>query len=176
MVPAEVLAGLTDALTAPVPQDVPDLWPVLADADWTYTRNDDGTAQAVSPDQLVQVERARLSHDGFVWRTDATEQPGGGPQIWHAWLHDTTPAHLLVGFVTALASPEPVQRGMHDLTGHYSVTQERSTITGDHIVEAHIGRLEAARARARAARRVQLATQSSPAPARSAAAPAAHTR
>ncbi|MFK4222243.1 DUF317 domain-containing protein [Streptomyces sp. NPDC019890] len=179
LVPAEILAGLTDALTSPAPDSVPGVWPVLAAAGWTCILHEDGTGQALSPDQHLRVQRVRYGEgDGScIWRAEASGTEAYELPIWHAWLRDTIPAHLLTGFAAALAGPEPVQRGMYDRTGHHSVTQERSTLTGEQVVAAHISRLDAVRARARTARRRQkLSAHASPAPARPVATPAARSR
>jgi len=150
MVPAEILAGLTDALIAPAPEDVPDLWHVLAAADWRCTRHDDGTGHAVSPDQHVRLEHHKRAD---AWSAEVARE--FGPPVWSAWLQDTTPAHLLSGFATALADPKPLQRRSHDRCGHYMAVQEPSGLTEEHFVKAHMSRLKAVRAQARAALRTR---------------------
>jgi hypothetical protein len=76
--------------------------------------------------------------------------------------------HLVTAFVTALADTAPLQRGMYDRTALPSVTQQRSTVTPEQIIEAHKTRLNSLHALARAARRHS--TTAAAAPASSAAA------
>ncbi|MFI7102738.1 DUF317 domain-containing protein [Streptomyces sp. NPDC050161] len=165
MIPAEILAGMTDALAAPTAEEAPGLQTVLAGAGWTWTQRDDGTRQAHSPDQLVRVFQQPLDagyFDYFVWRVEASGTPREGPPVWHAWIMDSTPAALVAGFAAALATTEPVQRALDDHTGHHTVTQERSDLTPEQVVEAHTTRLHTIRSQALAARR---RTRASPAPA-----------
>ncbi|WP_329025745.1 DUF317 domain-containing protein [Streptomyces sp. NBC_00690] len=145
LIPAEILGGLTDALIHPVPDDVPDVWPVLTAAGWTQGTDDHGEEFAASPDELMRVSR---SEELACWRAEAGERrrDGSYKRIWHGWLPESAPPHLVAGFMAALVSPDPVLRGMYDLTGHYSVRQETSGVTGEAVVEAHQGRLKAARA------------------------------
>ncbi|MER7653719.1 MULTISPECIES: hypothetical protein [Streptomyces] len=58
-------------------------------------------------------------------------------------------------FITGLADPAPLQRGMFDRTAHHSVVQEPSSRTPEQVVAAHANRLDAIRAQVRAARRQQ---------------------
>ncbi|MET9294379.1 DUF317 domain-containing protein [Streptomyces sp. NPDC003077] len=164
--PAEVLAGLTDALTAPAPEDPPEVWAVLAERGWTCTEQADGSELAVSPDELAHLTHGkRFPDDPYPpWRIKVIEAPWARGPFWEAQLHHTTPAHLLSALGAALASPEPVQRGMHDRTA-YSAHRNESPLTPEQVVEAHTRRLDAARARARAARRAQkFSAQRTPVP------------
>ncbi|MEV5878080.1 DUF317 domain-containing protein [Streptomyces sp. NPDC052101] len=156
MIPVEILAGLTDALTGPVPHEIPDVWAVFSAAGWTCTRQDDGTHLAVSPDQLVHVSREtrHSGEDRPFWRIEAFGASWERLPFWTAWLANSPPAHVMSGFASALVSADPLQRGMHARTG-YSVTQERSPLTPEQVIETHTRRLEAARARARSARQAQ---------------------
>ncbi|WP_329439423.1 DUF317 domain-containing protein [Streptomyces canus] len=163
LVPAEVLAGFTDALIAPPPQQ-PDPWQPVTSARWH--RDSDGTAR--SPDSMCHIELRPLSEfrDRPSWHVE-TREPGhgefSGPRIWHAYFDERTPAHLVGSFLTALADRSPLQRGMYDRTGHYSAVQEPSPLRPQQVVEAHAMRLKSLRAQARFARRQQTNPATTPA-------------
>ncbi|MGW3009588.1 DUF317 domain-containing protein [Streptomyces sp. NPDC001219] len=154
LVPAEVLASLTDALIAAPTAQQPDPFHALVAAGWLLNE-----ATATSADGMCHVERRTDQEDsrGF-WRVEAC-QPGYGtpmgPRIWHAWFDARVPDHLVGAFITALADPAPLQRAMFDRTAHYSAVQKPSPLTPQQVVDAHVTRLDALRARARAARRSQ---------------------
>lgn len=169
LIPVEILAGFTDALVAGPARHQRSVWEQLDEAGWTCTRQSDGTSRALSPDSLLSVEHRRVG-DGspLHWQVVAYQWQGEERRFWHGWLDGVTPSHALSGLVTALTNPEPVQRGMYDLTGHYGVTQERSSLTPEQVVEAHARRLKSSQAQARAARR----PGRSPAPAATAVATA----
>lgn len=153
LVPAELLAGFTDALIAPPPQQH-DPWQPVTSADWP--RDSDGTAR--SPDSMCHIERGPLSEfsDRLSWHIE-TREPGHGqftgPRIWHAYFDERTPSHLVGAFLTALADRSPLQRGMYERTTHYSAVQQPSPLTPQQVVAAHTSRLDAIRARARTTRR-----------------------
>ncbi|MGM9380000.1 DUF317 domain-containing protein [Streptomyces antibioticus] len=163
LVPAEVLAGFTDALIVPPPQQ-PDPWQPVTSAGWH--RDSDGTAR--SPDSMCHIELRPLSEfrDRPSWHVE-TREPGhgefSGPRIWHAYFDERTPAHLVGSFLTALADRSPLQRGMYDRTGHYSAVQEPSPLRPQQVVEAHAMRLKSLRAQARFARRQQTKPATTPA-------------
>lgn len=154
LVPAEVLSSFTDALVAPTPAQQPDIFEALEAAGWTIGAE----KAAVSPDGMCHI---RQRHDGdrsdlWDWAIETCEPGYGtpkGPRIWHARLEGNTPAHLVTAFVTALADPAPLQRGMFEPTAHYSAVQEPSRMTPQQVVDAHVQRVRALRAQARAARR-----------------------
>ncbi|MDX3308022.1 DUF317 domain-containing protein [Streptomyces sp. ME08-AFT2] len=163
LVPAEVLAGFTDALVVPPPQQ-PDPWQPVTSAGWH--RDADGTAR--SPDSMCHIELRPLSEfrDRPSWHVE-TREPGHGefhgPRIWHAYFDEHTPAHLVGSFLTALADRSPLQRGMYDRTGHYSAVQEPSPLRPQQVVDAHATRLKSLRAQARSARRQQTKPATTPA-------------
>ncbi|CAM5655770.1 DUF317 domain-containing protein [Streptomyces purpurascens] len=154
LVPAEVLAAFTDALTAPPPQQ-PNPWQQVTSAGWHH--EPDG---ARSPDSMCHIELRPLSefHDRSSWHIE-TREPGhgefSGPRIWHAYLDEHTPAHLVSAFLTALTDRSPLQRGMFERTGHYSAVQEPSPLRPQQVVDAHATRIKHLRAQARSARRQQ---------------------
>jgi hypothetical protein len=82
------------------------------------------------------------------------------------------PPHLIAAFTTALASGEPVQRGMYDVPHSHLVTQEQRGPQGEQLAAAHEVRLKAIRAAARKARRKTALTTGRPAPLPAPAAPA----
>ncbi|MFD3910077.1 DUF317 domain-containing protein [Streptomyces sp. NPDC058603] len=179
--PVEVLAGFTDALILPVPQQEPDVWQPLVAAGWSYGRDKRGNEEAVAPDGIMSVSRfTPLTSDMFTWKAEAAEPTGlgGHRRIWHAYIGDETPRHLIAGFIDALASPEPVQRGRYDVPRGHLVTQEQHGPQGEQLLAAHEARLKAARATARKTRRAA-APQTHPSPATAASASAkaaAHRR
>lgn len=165
LLPAEILAGLTDALVAPAPPvglEAP--LKVLESAGWAIDTPD----TALSPDGMCHVERQAGQGDGPAqWHVETCNPGHGtpmGPRIWHAWFNNHVPPHLVSAFVTALADPAPLQRGMFDRTAHYSVVQRPSPLTPQQTVDAHITRIKSLRTQARSARRQMATTAAVPAP------------
>lgn len=162
LVPAEVLAHLTDALIAS-PQR-PDPWQTVTASGWR--RDPDGTAH--SPDSMCTVELRPRSEfrKQASWHVEV-RRPGhgsfSGPRIWHAYFDEQSPTHLVGAFLTALADHRPLQRGMFDRTAHYSAVKEPSPLRPQHVVDAHTARIKALRVQARAARRQRPSTAAVPA-------------
>ncbi len=155
LVPAEVLAGFTDALIAP-PAQQQDPWQPVTAANWH--RGSESTAH--SPDSMCHIELRTLNefHDRPSWHVETREPDHGqfrGPHIWHAYFDERTPTHLVGAFLAALADPSPLQRGMYDRTGHYSAVQEPSPLRPQLVADAHTARIASLRARARSARQQQ---------------------
>jgi hypothetical protein len=156
LVPAEILSQLTDALVSAPPAQQQDPFKVLESEGWQL----DSATTAQSADGMCHVEH-RIDPDdalGSSWHIETCEPGHGtpmGPRIWHAWIDDLAPAHLMSAFITALADPAPLQRAMYDRTAHYSTVQNRSPLTPEQVVAAHTTRLDSVRALARAARRQQ---------------------
>ncbi|MEU6964256.1 DUF317 domain-containing protein [Streptomyces chrestomyceticus] len=164
LVPAEIVGRLTDALTAPPPPQPPDPLQALESAGWLLS---DATT-AHSPDRMCHVERCPDQEDlrGF-WHVETCEPGHGtllGPRIWHARFDGQVPDHLVAAFITGLADPAPLQRGMFDRTAHHSVVQEPSPHTPEQVVAAHANRLNAIRVQARATRRQQPARPTTASP------------
>lgn len=154
--PAEILGYVTDTLVAPLPVQQQGPFQVLEMAGWVR----DSTDTARSTDGMCYVQRRLAQDDARVssWRIEACKPGHGtpmGPRIWHAWFSDTTPEYLVSAFITALADPAPLQRGMYEGLGHYSAVQQPSPLTSEQVVAAHTRRLDAIRVQARAARRQQ---------------------
>ncbi|MFI7351999.1 DUF317 domain-containing protein [Streptomyces sp. NPDC049936] len=162
LVPAEVLAGFTDALLAPAsPQ--PDPWEPVARAGWQ--RDEAGAAH--SPDAMCHIERRPMSEfrDRPSWHIemrDASDARYPGPRIWHAFLDEDVPDHLAGAFLDALTDQSPLQRGMFDRTAHHSAVKESSPLRPQQVVEAHTARMKAIRAQIRNARRQQTAPATRP--------------
>ncbi|MFD5492697.1 DUF317 domain-containing protein [Streptomyces sp. NPDC127091] len=150
LVPAEVLGAVTDALVAPSAAEPRDPLDAAAAAGWLI----DARGAASSPDAACRVERRPDRTAAVSWHVEAHEPGHGprGPRLWHAWFDARTPTRLVDAFVTALADPAPLQRGMYDRTAHDAV-QEPSPLSSQHVVDAHTERLRALRAQTRAARR-----------------------
>ncbi|MEU2598252.1 DUF317 domain-containing protein [Streptomyces hirsutus] len=162
LVPAEVLSAVTDALVVPSTVKTPDPLVTADAAGWLI----DARSAASSPDATCRVERRSERNAAVSWHMEAHEPGHGprGPRLWHAWFDARMPTRLVEAFVTALADPAPLQRGMFDRTAHGAM-QEPSPLPPQHVVDAHTERLRALRARTRAARRrPQPETAKAPAP------------
>ncbi|MFJ9033611.1 DUF317 domain-containing protein [Streptomyces sp. NPDC102274] len=111
--PVEIIAGLTDTLTAPKagPTPTPDPYEPLRQAGWQDTHNHDGLT---SPDGISHVEHVNngASNSWFV-NTTVSGDPEG--LIWQAYFSRDTPAHLIAGFTRALADQTPLPRDPHRL-------------------------------------------------------------
>ncbi|MFD4949919.1 DUF317 domain-containing protein [Streptomyces sp. NPDC058409] len=164
-IPVEILSALTDALLRPAPETTPDIWPALTSAGWTYQHDEHGNETASHPDGILSLRRWTIEPaERFYWTAEAALPTGGGGRnrLWNASLDDRMPPHLLAAFANALASDEPVQRGMYDVPDNHLVTQEQRGPQGEELAAAHETRLKSARAAARKARRLA-APQTQPA-------------
>ncbi|MFI1185790.1 DUF317 domain-containing protein [Streptomyces californicus] len=108
------------------------------------------------------------------WHIETSEPRGefSGPRIWHAYLDEHTPPHLVTSFLTALTNPSPLQRGMYERTVHYSAVQKPSPLHPQQVVDAHTTRISSLRTQARSASRQRTKPATTPAntnPARPAA-------
>ncbi|WP_069629582.1 DUF317 domain-containing protein [Streptomyces niveus] len=165
-IPVEILAGLTDALLQPVPKTAPEIWVPLTAAGWTYERDERGNETAAHPDDILSVRRRAVEPGEQVfWTVEATLPIGGGghERIWHAYLDERMPPHLIAAFTRALALDEPVQRRYYDVPHFHLVTQERGPL-GEQLAAAHEARLKTVRTAARKTRRTALSAQKPPAP------------
>lgn len=100
LVPAEVLAGFTDALIAPPPQQ-PDPWQAVTSAG---SHRDSGCT-ARSPDSMCHIELRPLSEFSgrSSWHVETCEPGDGqfsGLRLWHAYFGEAVPAHLVGSFPT----------------------------------------------------------------------------
>ncbi|MEU0305369.1 DUF317 domain-containing protein [Streptomyces cyaneofuscatus] len=179
-VPAEVIAGFTDALVHPTPAGEPDIWPTLQAAGWTYERDERGNEHARHPDGITTMERsATLDSDRFDWTAEVAlpNGLGGHARLWRAYFDDRTPGHLLAGFAAALVDPAPVSRGRYGVPHSHLVTQVERGAIGDQLATAHDERLKAIRTAARKARRASaLTTRPASVPGAETATPTARSR
>ncbi|MEV5935270.1 DUF317 domain-containing protein [Streptomyces sp. NPDC052079] len=162
LVPAEVLASLTDALIAPSSTQ-PNPWQPVTNAGWQH----DEAGAAHSPDSMCHIERRPMSefHERPSWHIevrDARDAQYPGPRIWYAFLDEHVPDHLASAFLGALTDQSPLQRGMFDRTAHYSTVREPSPLRPQQVVDAHTARVKTIRAQARAVRRQQTAPPATP--------------
>ncbi|WP_308294219.1 DUF317 domain-containing protein [Streptomyces sp. ST2-7A] len=162
LVPAEILAAVAESLVLPSPSEPQDPLTAVRDAGWVI----DARGVANSPDRACRIERLREANSTTAWYVRAHDPYRGpqGPRLWHAMFGARAPEHLVQAFVTALADPAPVQRGMHERTAHPGVTQEPSALSPQQVVDAHTQRIRALRTRARVARRPGPGPRTSPAP------------
>ncbi|MCB5163661.1 DUF317 domain-containing protein [Streptomyces bambusae] len=116
--PVEIIAALTDALTAPAaaPAVGSPYEPLLA-AGWRPGRDHDGLT---SPDGIAHVEH--FTDNGFnscFIDVAVSGDPEG--QVWKAFLSGSTPPHLVTAVTRALADPTPIARDPHRLPdlGHH---------------------------------------------------------
>jgi hypothetical protein len=155
-VPAEILAGFTDALLLPPPAtDLPEVWDTLAAAGWTPTRLPDGH-EARSPDGLIHIQQRPICaevDETPAWRIEVRPDPAYGPPAWTGWIAYSPPPHLIHGLVGALIDPAPLQRNWREDTGHYTARRTESSVTPQAYVQAHRDRIELVRAQIRTARR-----------------------
>lgn len=162
LVPAEVLAAFTDALNG-APSQPADPWAPVTSAGWH--RDSESTAR--SPDSMCRIELRQFSESRELpsWHIETSEPRGefSGPRIWHAYLDELTPPHLVAPFLTALADPSPLQRGMYERTGHHSAVQKPSPLLPQQVVDAHTNRINALRTQARSARRPRTKPTTTPA-------------
>ncbi|MEU3188410.1 DUF317 domain-containing protein [Streptomyces sp. NPDC006923] len=167
LTPSEIVAGVADALARPVPDGESDVGQILTDAGWTGVPVAGAPGHAVSPDQLVHAEWLEEAGRPYPWRVEAAVRHDSSrdvDHVWHAWIGDGTPPHLVAALARALVDPQPVLRAMYDQLGHYSAVQHSSATTGMQVAAAHRQRVAAARTAARRARHAP-ATSASPAPA-----------
>ncbi|MFJ7589458.1 DUF317 domain-containing protein [Streptomyces sp. NPDC097617] len=164
--PAEIVAGLTDAMIRPAPQEpAPSVTELLTSRGWQYTSAETGSETLASPDGIVEMTRYVSPLLGFMgWELDAGHQRGAyGPQqlLWRAHFDDATPAHLLAAVAAAVCDPAPVLRARFDIDSSDLLTQSAEFAIGDQVVAAHKQRL----AEARRHRPKPPSTPSAPAPA-----------
>ncbi|MFJ2175893.1 DUF317 domain-containing protein [Streptomyces sp. NPDC087851] len=104
-VPAEIVAGLTDALTRPRPTQAPNVWAPLIHHGWETVRGEHLTARSPDGNAFVRYHQTRPGE--AVWWAGVRSEQG---RVWDAVFTPTTPMHLVQSFAAALASPEAVMR------------------------------------------------------------------
>jgi hypothetical protein len=105
--PVELIAAVTDALTAPAPTaSAPsDPYEPLRRIAWTPSI---GAPGFVSPDGTAYVQRLGSAEEPGAWFVTATldrDRP-----VWQARFGEHTPPHLITAFTAALTDPNPVPR------------------------------------------------------------------
>jgi hypothetical protein len=162
--PTEILAGFSDALVRPAPEQAPSaagIRDLLVATGWSREYDRSGTESARSPDGY-------LTMTGKPWSSDRTQRTwiaeaslptagGGHERMWQARFHQDTPSHLVAGFASALVDPGAVHRGSYGLPHSWLLTQEPTTVQGEQLAAEHRQRLEAVRAAARKQRRAAAA-------------------
>lgn len=152
--PVEILAEFCDALLQPspeVPPSLAEIRQVLASTGWSKDYDHKGIESALSPDHLVRMgPRPGLDGEGD-WPTWAVEVMlptgmGGRECLWRAWFSHGTPAHLIAAFARQLVSVDPVYRGSYGLPCSWLLTQQPTSVRGEHLAADHHNRLDAVRA------------------------------
>ncbi|MEN8655293.1 DUF317 domain-containing protein [Streptomyces sp. 21So2-11] len=142
-VPVEIVAGLTDTLTKPRSAHAPNVWAPLHEQGWEAARGQHFTATSPARDAFVQFHQSGPG-EAHWWAGARTEHG----QTWDARFTPTTPLHLLQGFSTALADPQPAMRPL----GHVPPSNRIRT-TSVSVLPSELGawqqaRINAARAAA----------------------------
>ncbi|MCY0942329.1 DUF317 domain-containing protein [Streptomyces antarcticus] len=148
--PVEIVAGLTDALIRPEPEETaPSVAEILTGRGWQHTTHETGSQRLTSPDGIVQVELYVSSSFGVMgWQVNAAGHHGEhGPQerLWQADFDESTPAHLLAAVAQAISDPTPVLRARFKINSSVHLTQGQEFAIGAEVVAAHKQRLAEAR-------------------------------
>ncbi|MFE2140389.1 DUF317 domain-containing protein [Streptomyces sp. NPDC059456] len=148
--PVEIVAGLTDALTRPAPDEAaPTVVEILTARGWAHTSDDTDSQTLASPDGIVQaVLRVSTLLGVRGWEFEAARHHGEyGPEgtQWRAYFDEDTPAHLLASVADAFSTPTAVLRGRFkiDEGPHLAVGPEFAI--GAEVLAAHKVRLAQAR-------------------------------
>ncbi|MBL1102920.1 DUF317 domain-containing protein, partial [Streptomyces coffeae] len=106
------------------------IWHPLTEAGWQHSITEFG-ARALAPDLLAEVTHTPPRPGPAVdqareeaWQVEVRTSDGDEASWW-AEFHNSTPAHLIAAFTTALASPQPLRR-----TGYTLPPQVRHLING----------------------------------------------
>ncbi|GAU70762.1 hypothetical protein SSP35_22_00660 [Streptomyces sp. NBRC 110611] len=104
--PVELIAAVTDALTAPATPPTAATSPLepLRHAGWSWSPN-----TRVSPDRIAEVEHF-TDHGSNSWFITAALNKDPENQLWQAHFDGNTPDHLVTAFTRALADPAPLVR------------------------------------------------------------------
>ncbi|MFG2836419.1 DUF317 domain-containing protein [Streptomyces zaomyceticus] len=149
--PVEIVAGLTDTLLLPEPEETSreDFAAILTTRGWKHTTDELGGHQIMSPDRTAMVEQLISPSMGRCgWEIEVARHRGPyGPEglLWRASLDIRTPGHVLGAVATALSDPAPVPRTRFAIDESPHLTVGRETVIGEQIVTAHQQRLAEAR-------------------------------
>ncbi|KUF16856.1 DUF317 domain-containing protein [Streptomyces silvensis] len=130
--PVELIAAVTDALTAPAtPPAAPgEPYEPLRSAGWQAPRQHDGHTSdegMVSPDGLARVDRiAREGGRTSTWVVETSVHDL--PALWRAYVDGDTPPHLVGALFAALADTTPLVREPHRVP--HLATAHGRTATG----------------------------------------------
>ncbi|MFD4476411.1 DUF317 domain-containing protein [Streptomyces sp. NPDC058471] len=128
--PVEIIAAVTDALTAPAPPPMTpdDPYEPLRAANWHAPRHHDGHTSPEgmsSPDGLARVDRT-LHEDGRTANWIVETSVHHRPAVWRAYVDGNTPPQLVTALFEALADTEPLVREPHRVP-QLAVTHGRTT-------------------------------------------------
>lgn len=148
--PVEVVAGLTDALIRPAPDEaVPTVVEILTAHGWAHTTDHTGTQTLTSPDGIVQAERSVSPFLGVRgWEFEAARHHGEyGPEglLWRAYFDKDTPAHLLASVTDAVSTPAPILRSRYAINESTHLAVGPEFAIGTEVLAAHKVRLAQAR-------------------------------
>ncbi|MFC9485996.1 DUF317 domain-containing protein [Streptomyces hydrogenans] len=148
--PVEIIAGLTDALVHPAPDNASgDMTSILAARGWTHTADADGGHKVVSPERTTVAERRVSPSMGLCgWEIEAARNSGPyGPEgfLWRASLDPRAPDHVLSAVATALSDPAPALRPRFEIDEGPPLHVSQEVEIGTRIVTEHRKRLAKAR-------------------------------
>lgn len=128
--PVEIIAAVTDALTAPGPRPMAagDPYEPLRAAGWHAPRHHDGHTSPqgmTAPDGLARVDRT-VHEDGRTASWIVETSVHHLPSIWRAYVDGDTPPHLVSALFGALANTTPLVREPHRVP-HLAATHGRTT-------------------------------------------------
>ncbi|MBU7598880.1 DUF317 domain-containing protein [Streptomyces sp. P38-E01] len=152
--PVEIVAGLTDALALPRSALAPDVWVPLMKQGWQLSTTVGSTTATSRSGARVQF--LHRAGEEAMWWADA--------RGWRASFTSATPLHLIAGFATAMADPEPVLRPLGHAPHGPSITATPVSVLPSQLGAWRQTRIAAARANAWA-RNSPTPKTSSPAPA-----------
>lgn len=117
LTPVEIIAAVTDTLTAPAPPPAAsgDPYDPLRAAGWHAPRHHDGLTSPKgmnSPDGLARVDRI-VDESGRTAGWIAETSVHRLPAIWRAHVDGNTPSHVVSAFFGALADTAPLIRHPH---------------------------------------------------------------
>ncbi|BDH07226.1 DUF317 domain-containing protein [Streptomyces seoulensis] len=107
--PVELIAAVTDTLTAPTPNPAASCDPYETLRQFAWSPPTIGGEGLVSPHGTAYVQRLGSAENPGAWFAEATLDPDRRP-IWQAHFDEHTPPHLVAAFTAALADPKPLWR------------------------------------------------------------------
>ncbi|MFD3910073.1 DUF317 domain-containing protein [Streptomyces sp. NPDC058603] len=144
--PAEILAGFTNALIVPKPAIQARPLAPLAAGGWTV--DDLGSHWALSPDHAVSLTHATADDSTRPWFAQTSVPHGNGfDEVWAARFSEHTPHYLITAFTMALADTAPLvrHRTRTPPMARSTLVTRPSDATADSIREQLVSRERAAR-------------------------------